>query len=363
MTSVSYKLVGTPNDCMALTAYLQAFVSNNCSANLNTWDNINFTIDISYLNTPTNQDVQYLMDVLNAYQDPQYFISYQETQVNSGQSAWATSAGSQILATNQIPAYIVQPTMFNVPPSFVINTIKWLVEFDLSDPTYSADAQTSFNLVDISNPTKQVLRSVTLSISDVQAASFSNEVDPFHCYKNIVFDDLALFTPSTSGVWQLEATPAADIRVRTVSQEIMWYSIKFGINYANAPPLPANVPATEVYKLPSDIKPQLGSSSLTIEPPSWSTVTGPSGIDVTTQPKDPDGYPSDSQRASDSSEAPTPPEPTPSPHDEISSSNHDPGNSIPDSSNADPESSVPESSAPESSNPADSEPSSSVPDA
>ena len=171
MTSISYPVVGVPNDYKALTKYIQAFISDNCSANLNTWDNENYTIDVYYLDTPTDKDVQYVMDLMDAYQDPPYFLSYQETQINCCQSSWSASAVRQILTTNQIPAYIVQPILFNSSPSFVINTIKWLLEFDMSDPVISDTTTIAFDLVDISNPMKQVLKSLLLTVGEVRAGS------------------------------------------------------------------------------------------------------------------------------------------------------------------------------------------------
>ena len=343
MTSISYQVVGTPNDFNALSNYVRAFVSKNCSANLNTWDNVNYTIDVYYQNTPTDDDVQFVIDLIDAYQDPSFFISYQETQINSCQSAWSTSAMRQVLATNQIPAYIIQPMLFNASPGFVINTIKWLVEFDMSGPTLSADSLLVFDLVDITKSTKRVLRSVTLTVSDLRAASFSNDIDPSHSYKNIIFDDLALFNPSNSGIWQLEAVPGDNIRVRTVSQEILWYTIQFSINNSDPPALPVNVPPTEIYKLPSDIKPTLGSTSLTVQPPSWSAVTGPSGVNVTLEPRDPNGYPSNSQPASDVT----------SPTSSLDEADEDSPSSGPDSATYEPDS-LPSSNPDPDSSPAES---------
>ena len=88
MTTVSYKLVGTPNDFNAFGMYLQAYGNN---AQLNSPDFINYTVDVFYPEPPTDTDVQYMVDVLDAYQDPPYFITYSETQIGSCLSEWSTS--------------------------------------------------------------------------------------------------------------------------------------------------------------------------------------------------------------------------------------------------------------------------------
>lgn len=337
MTSISYRLVGVVNDYNALGVHVQAYLYNNAS--LYSWDGVNYTIDVYYPYAPTDEDVQYLVDVLNAYQEPPYFLSYAQTQINSCRSAWSTSAKRQILMTNQIPAYIIQAAMFNAQPSFLINTIKWLLEFDMSDSEVSAETVVAFDLVDISNPTKQVLKSVNLTIGEVRAASFANDIDPSHLYKNVVFDDLVLLNPTTSGVWQLEVVPGDNVRVRTVSQEIMWYTIQFGIDFPNPPALPVKVPPMEVYKLPSDMTPHLGSTNVTVEPPSWSSVSGPSGENVTVEIPDPSGYPARSLPDSDSSSTGTNPS---DPSDPSSG----PGDGNSPSPSSDPESSTPVSSDP-----------------
>ena len=295
MTSESYTLVGTPNDYNALATYLRAYYTPiGASANLNSQDNVNYTIDIWYNNEPTDADVQYLMDILNAYQDPPYIVSYSETQINSCLSEWSSSTSAQVLATTQIPAYILQAALMIASPNFVVNTMKWLIEFDLSDPSISNDAQIGFSLVDITNSQKRVLKSLELQVGDLKAASFSNNIQPGHVYKTVTFDDLALENPSTTGVWQLEVTSPEYMRVRTVSQQILWYTIQFGANYTNPPALPINVPPQKMYKLPSNVRTNLGSSPVTVESPSWSSVTGPSGKDYTVEPADSSGYPQQS---------------------------------------------------------------------
>lgn len=254
--------------------------------------------EVTYDHEPTDEDVQYIFDLLDAYQDAPYVLSYGGAQTSASISEWSVSSTRQVLATHQIPAYVTTPALTTTGRNFVINTIVWLVEFDLSDSQISNASKIAFDLVDITTTEKRTLKSIELSVSDLEDAC-SNDIQPTHVYKSITIKDLAIDNPRTTGIWQLEVIPSEHMRLRLVSQHIIWYTITFGVNYQNPPALPIDLPSSEVFKFPDSIVPNLGSGPVTIEPPSWSSVTGPSGKDYTAEPPDPNNYTEESNSAFD----------------------------------------------------------------
>ena len=195
------------------------------------------------------------------------------------------------MTTLQIPAFVIQPTLLPVSPGFVLNTIRWLVEFDVLEPTVASDALVEFYLVDITNSVKNTLGSVHITIGEVRDASFSNEINPSRLFKTVSFEDLVYDNPSTSGIWQIEVVvPNDQVRLRTVSQEFLWYTLQLVVDNSDPPALPVRVPPQEVFKFPKFSRTHLGSGPVSIEPPPWSSVTKPSGKDVTVR-TEPSGYP------------------------------------------------------------------------
>ena len=331
MTSVTYEMTAAPLFPDAFSNYLLAFYSPIGSTY---YDSSNNTVT-AYCpdGEPTDVDVQNMYDLVDAYRDPPYYLSYDQTQINSCPSDWTSTSALQSIGTNQIPTYAQQPQTQYGSLGGVLDTIVWLVEFDMGGPAGDISQNIPFNLVDITTAERIVLGTVNVNTASLFSDSYSNSIAPNRYLKKVKFDELAIHNLNSEGVWQLELEPIDSLRVRAVSQELRWYSIYFDPNIQDHPLLPNNISSFDMYKTPL-----LDSAKLPVVvdiiPPSWSSVTGPSDPkssstecpDQVSDPSDP--VSSDPQATSDPVSDPNPSEPVSS--DPVSSepSNPDPSEPV-----------------------------------